>query len=146
MNNEIQTVRKALNDGNYTCVLLANGEEYYSHERGVKPLISFLQSNSSFVGAIAADKTVGAGAAHLYVLLGIRALWANVISEAAIKILTEHSIDVMYGERVPHIINRQGNGVCPIETAVSGAKSSAEAYDLILNALERLKNNKDASK
>ena len=146
MNNEIQTARQLLIDRNYTCVLLANGKEYYSHERGVKPLICFLQSNNSFVGAIAADKTVGAGAAHLYVLLGIRALWANIISEAAIKILLAHNIDVLYGERVPHIINRQGNGVCPIETAVSGAKSSAEAYDLILNALERLKKNKDTSK
>ena len=89
-NNDIKTARQLLTDGRYTCVLLANGKEYYSHERGVKPLIGFLQSNSSLVGAIAADKTVGAGAAHLYVLLGISALWANVISESAIKVLKDN--------------------------------------------------------
>ena len=97
-----------------------DGKEYLSHERGVKPLISFLRSGQCFRGAIAADKTVGAGAAHLYVLLGISALWTNVISASALKILKDNSIEVLYGECVPHIINRQGNGICPIEAAVAG--------------------------
>lgn len=144
MNNQIQTARQKLIDGEYTCVLLVNGEEYCSRERGVKPLLSLLQTGNSFVGAIAADKTVGAGAAHLYVLLGIHALWANIISESAIQILKKHNVQILYGECVPHIINRQGNGICPIESAVTDAKSSQEAYDLIVAALERLQKNKDA--
>ena len=138
MSNEALVARQRLIDGGYTCVLLHDGEEYTSVERGVKPLIAFLQSGKSFTGFVAADKTVGAGAAHLYVLLGVRALWANVISAAALEILKSHGIDASYGECVPHIINRRGDGICPIESAVSGAKTSEEAYSLILNALARL--------
>ena len=138
MNNEIEAVRHKLNDGENTCVISLNGEEYTSHERGVKPLIRFLEMQQSFVGAIAADKTVGAGAAHLYVLLGVKALWANVISTSALRVLEQNGIEAYYKECVPYIINRQGNGACPIETAVKDAKNSKDAFELIIEALNEL--------
>ena len=138
MHNRIADARQKLFDGSYTCVVLSNDVEYTSYERGVKPLISLLETKRSLAGAVAADKTVGAGAAHLYVLLGIRALWANIISESAKKILKDNGIEVFYGECVPHIINRQGNGICPIENAVSETRDSNDAYRLILNALRKL--------
>ena len=139
MLEKIEFVRKRLAEGNFTCVLHTRGEEYTSFERGVKPLLEFLKSGKDFNGAIAADKTVGAGAAHLYCLLGVRAVWANVISEAAEEILIQLGIAVFYGERVPYIINRRGDGMCPIESAVADATSSQHAYELIVAALEALR-------
>ena len=138
MNNKKEVIRQRLNEGGYTCVVSLDGREYTSFERGVKPLIQLLESEQSFVGALAADKTVGAGAAHLYVLLGVRALWANVISATAVDILKKNGIETFYGECVPYIINRRGDGVCPIETAVKDAKDSDEAYTLIKEALKEL--------
>ena len=139
MNNEVLKARKMLEEGNYTCVVLKDGEEYTSHERGVKPLLDLLDSGRSYIGAIAADKTVGAGAAHLYVLLGVSALWTNVVSDSAKAILDAAGITLTFGECVPHIINRRGDGICPIELAVRDAKTTEEAYALILAALERLR-------
>ena len=118
MRADIEAARQRLIDGDYTCVILNNSREYTSKERGVRPLLDFLDSEDSFSGAVAADKTVGAGAAHLYVLLGVRSLWANVISESAEALLRANGIDVFYAERVPYIINRRGDGRCPIECAV----------------------------
>ena len=138
MDNEILTARQRLLDCGYTCVLLQNGEEYCSRERGVKPLLSLLDKGRSFCGAVAADKTVGAGAAHLYVLLGVRAVWARVISAAALDILERNGIAAAYDERVEYIVNRKGDGMCPIEAAVLGAKDSNEAYGLIIGTLESL--------
>lgn len=138
MNKEIETVRQKLDDGEYTCVVMKDGEEYTSRERGVKPLLTLLESERSFIGAIAADKTVGAGAAHLYVLLGVKALWANVISTSALRVLEQNGIEAYYKECVPYIINRQGNGACPIETAVKDAKNSKDAFELIIEALNEL--------
>ena len=138
MKKSIDAVRNKMLDGGYTCVVFGDNGEYVSHERGVKPLLSLLQTENSYVGAVAADKCVGAGAAHLYVLLGIRAVWANVISEPAMEVLQKNGIDVFYEQCVPHIINRKGDGVCPIESAVANAKTSKEAYDLIMTALARL--------
>ena len=138
MNNEIEIIRQKLNEGGYTCVVSLDGREYTSFERGVKPLIQLLESEQSFVGAIAADKTVGAGAAHLYVLLGVRALWANVVSASAVDVLKKNGVETFYGECVPYIINRRGDGVCPIETAVKDAKNSDEAYILVKETLKEL--------
>ena len=138
MRAEIECVRRRLCEGGFTCVVLTNEGEYTSLERGVKPLLELLDSKRPCRGAIAADKTVGAGAAHLYVLLGIRRLWANVISESAMTVLKNNGIDVSYGECVPYIINRKGDGRCPIECAVDGVKSSEEAYDAIVSALRAL--------
>ena len=138
MNKGIDIVRQRLTEGGYTCVVLMDDHEYTSYDRGVKPLLLLLQSNRSCTGAIAADKCVGAGAAHLYVLLGVRAVWANVISESAIEVLKNNKIDVYYDQSVPHIINRKGDGMCPIERAVLGATTSEEAYDLILSTLTSL--------
>ena len=138
MNNEIEIIRQKLNEGGYTCVVSLDGREYTSFERGVKPLTQLLESEQSFVGAIAADKTVGAGAAHLYVLLGVRALWANVVSASAVDVLKKNGIETFYGECVLYIVNRRGDGVCPIETAVKDAKDSDEAYTLIKETLKEL--------
>ena len=138
MTDLIHAVRQRLCDGGFTCVVLSDEQDYVSYERGVRPLLSLLESERSYRGAVAADKTVGAGAAYLYVLLGVRAVWANVISEAARQILQTHGIVVHYGACVPHIINRQGNGICPIETAVAEAQTAEEAHRLILEALARL--------
>ena len=139
MQTKIEAAHQRLAEGNFTCVLHIRGEEYTSFERGVKPLLVFLKSKTDFAGAIAADKTVGAGAAHLYCLLGVRAVWANVISETAEEILIKAGITVFYGERVPYIINRRGDGMCPIESAVVDATSSQHAYELIVAALEALR-------
>ena len=135
MHHEIERMRLKLQEGGYTCILCINEQEYCSYERGVKPLLDFLQAGYSFEGALAADKTVGAGAAHLYVLLGVRALWANIVSQAALQVLKEHQIEVFYGKVVPHIINRNGDGLCPIESAVMHARTSYEAHELIMKKL-----------
>ena len=138
MHDLLTSAKNKLTEGGYTCVILSEGREYSSRDRGVKPLITLLESGESFAGAFAADKTVGAGAAHLYVLIGVGALWANVISVSAKQILEANGIDVYYRECVPYIINRQGDGICPIEYAVRDAKDSREAYRSILDALAKL--------
>ena len=134
--------RKRLAEGNFTCVLLTeDGREHTSKERGVKPLLELLATKRTpegFEEYVAADKTVGAGAAHLYVLLGVRTLWTNIVSRSALDVLEKNGIAVSFGECVPYIINRRGDGQCPIETAVANATSSEEAYGLIIEALKRL--------
>ena len=130
MDKNLEIAREKLIDG-----------EYCSRERGVKPLLSLLDGACATKEAFAADKTVGAGAAHLYVLLGVRAIWARVISVSAKQVLEDNNIEVFYDECVEYIINRRGDGMCPIEAAVADAKDSHEAHALILEALKKLQSN-----
>lgn len=143
MNNILEFAREKMNNGNYTCVIISSDKEYAFYERGVKPLLELLKTKNNFSEAVAADKVVGAGAAHLYVLLGVRALWANVISVCAEKILNKNGIEVFSKERVDNIVNREGNGICPIEAAVLDVENSQAAYKIIIDTLERIKEKKN---
>lgn len=138
MNNDIVTAKNILLKNHYTCVLYFNETEYHSTLRGVRPLLDFLESEYDFNGFCAADKVVGAGAAHLYILLGVTSVWASIISDRAKKILEQNSISVFYETLVPCIINRAGDGVCPIETAVADITDSKQALITIKQTLETL--------
>lgn len=69
-------------------------------------------------GFSAADKVVGKGAAFLYVLLGVDAVYAHVMSVVAKEVLVKHGIAVFCDNCPADIINRGGTGPCPIEEAV----------------------------
>ena len=130
--------KKIMTDGGYTCVFVGNNEIITSSERGVEPLLELLESKKDFTGFSAADKVVGKGAAFLYVLLGVKEVYADVISEPAEKVLCDNNIDFCYRKKVKNIINRAGNGICPIESAVLSATSPEKALEIIYNRLREL--------
>ncbi|MGN0492493.1 MAG: DUF1893 domain-containing protein [Acutalibacteraceae bacterium] len=138
MLSDICRAEKKLKEGGYTCVLLKGESRYTSRERGVKPLISFLESGGDFSGFSAADKTVGAGAAYLYVLLGVTEVWAGVLSESAKRVLDDNGVKTYCEKLVPKIINRAGDGICPIEMAVSDADTPKDALVIIKQTLRKL--------
>lgn len=136
--NNIEKAKEILISGEYTCVLHNGDETYSSNLKGVKPLLDFLNSEKDFSGFSAADKVVGAGAAHLYVLLQVENVWAGIISQSAKEILEENRIQFSFEKQVPFIINRTGDGVCPIEQAVKGIRDSQDALTVIEKTLNRL--------
>lgn len=136
--NNLEKAKELLIKNNYTCVLCDGDEIFYSNKRGVKPLIEFFETKKSFYGFSGADKTVGAGAAHIYVLLGVKEIWANIISEEGEKILKENNILVTYEKKAPYIINRAGDGQCPVEKCVKGIYDSKEAYERIKETVDLL--------
>jgi len=81
---------------------------------------------------------VGKATALLYCLLKIRRLYAQVISDAALEVLQAHGIDVVWDRQVPHIINREGTGWCPMEMATQDISDPALAPEAIRNKLKQL--------
>ncbi|MGM9871926.1 MAG: DUF1893 domain-containing protein [Muribaculaceae bacterium] len=109
--------------------------------RGVSDLYRLLTTEpSALQGACIADKVVGKGAAALMILGGISALWADVISQAAVDLLADSGIDVQYGRKVPHIINRQGTGMCPVEQLCADCVTADECLPLISSFLQNINN------
>lgn len=127
----LEKAKTRLKEGAYTCVLCQGDAVYTSKERGVAPLLAFLESGTSFAGFSAADKVVGRATAFLYVLLGISRLHANVLSQGAKEVLDQHQIPVAFDSLVPHIINRRGDGICPFEAAVQNTSDPSAALTLI---------------
>lgn len=135
---DIEKATKMLHSGAYTCVLCRGNEIYTSVERGVKPLLEWLDSGLDLSGFTAADKVVGKAAAFLYVLLGIKVVFAPVMSEGAVELLEENGIDYRCDVVTKSIMNRSGTGICPMEEAVGNTSIPEDALDLIRKRLSEL--------
>lgn len=135
MKTDMEQAIEKLEDGQYTCVLCRGEVIYTSTERGVKPLLDWLDSGVDFRGFTAADKVVGKAAAFLYVLLGVEEVYAHVMSRSAMEVLEEGGIPYQCGLAAQWIINRKGTGRCPMEEAVSGISAPGEALPAIRERL-----------
>ena len=137
-----ESAMRDLLKGEITCVLYCKNETYTSTERGVAPLVAWLESGQDFHGFSAADKVVGKAAAYLYVLLSVEKVYANVISESAAEVFSRYGIEYGYGEKVPAIRNRTNTGFCPMEQAVWDIDNPQTAYTRIQETLRKLKEQK----
>lgn len=122
-----------------TCALVSDDLVYISRERGVKPLLDCYYGKKMPTGFSAADKVVGKAAAFLYVLLGAKQLYAQVLSRPALDVLQKNGIEVSYGQLTEAIKNRAGTGFCPMETAVLHEDDPVKALDKIEKTRRTLK-------
>ena len=135
---DLQKAKQLLTESDYTCVLCQDEKTRTSTQRGVRPLVEWLESDEDFAGFSAADKVVGRGAAFLYVLLGVRAVYAHIISHAALEVLHAQNVFVEYDTVVEHIINRKGDGICPFEAAVLDITDADKAYIAIKQKMREM--------
>lgn len=142
MNNDLTKAMHVLQDGEYTCVLCRDDIVYSCSERGVKPLLDFIDSGTDLKDFSAADKVVGNAAAFLYVILGVKEVYAKVISESAADTLERHDVKVQYDKLAEYIVNRTGTGRCPMEKAVADISKPNDALTAIRKRLEELKSAK----
>lgn len=128
---DMENAKELLIQGGYTCVLCRDGQVHTATARGVRPLVDWLDSGLDLKGYCAADKVVGRATAFLYVLLGVRAVHALVMSTPAKQVLEQHRIAASCGREVAGIINRRGDGPCPFEAAVLDVTEPGVALDVI---------------
>ena len=129
--SELDLARDILEQNGFTCVICKDGKTLTSTERGVKPLVLWYKGSEDMKNASAADRVVGRGAAFLYLLLGVRELYAQVVSKPALELLTKNGVSVTYGTLADNIINRRGDGICPFEAAVLNITDPSDAYKAI---------------
>lgn len=127
MNDNLKKAIDFMKSGGYTCVLCKGETVYSSVQRGVKPLLDWIDSGLDLRGFSAADKVVGKAAAFLYVLLGVEEVYAPVMSEGAVSTLIKNGIQPTCDKTVGNIINRAGDGFCPMESAVGDIILPSEA-------------------
>lgn len=139
MSSDLERALEILRSEKLTLAAVNGGEIIRSCERGVKPLLGLIDGGISLRGYCAADKVVGAAAAYLYVLLAPDELYAEVVSAPALEVLQKYGVRTEYGRLTDAIINRDGTGFCPMETAVRSAANPEQAEALIREKLDRLK-------
>ena len=141
MSEALELAKVKLTDSGATCVILKGDHIYTSAQRGVAPLLNWLDTGMDFTGYCAADKVVGNGAAFLYALLNVQELYAHILSRPAAETLQRYGISYTYGTLVDHIRNRSGTGLCPIEESVAGETIATDALKKIRAKLAQLQAN-----
>ena len=127
----LQKARELLESGNYTCVVCFGNAVHTTSQRGVAPLLNWLDAGIDLSGFSAADRVVGRGAAFLYCLLGVKEVYARVMSRPAAEVLRSYGINANADTFVDGIINRSGTGPCPFEAVVMGIQDAPEALTAI---------------
>ena len=128
-----------------TCAACRDDRYFESRERGVKPLLSWLDEGTDLMGYSAADKAVGAGAAMLYCLLGVRRVHGKIMSVSAVKILRAQGIEASWDLLAEHILNRSKSGLCPMECALMGTEDPEDGLPIIRRTLQSLAQGKHRS-
>lgn len=131
MSSDLTKAIRLLETGTYTCVLCKGDSILLSTERGVRPLVEWLEAGKDVNGFVAADKVVGKAAAFLYILLGVKEVFAPVMSESAIYTLARYGIQPICNATTKRIINRAGMDLCPMEQAVLEIFDPKEALSAI---------------
>ena len=141
-NDSRQTLIDLLHAEEASCVIRNGDTIRIFRQRGVKDLFGLLKQEPEFLaGAVVADRIVGKGAAALLVLGGVRALCTDTVSEAALELLRAAAVEVACGTVVPHIINRTGTGICPVEALCSDCRTAEECLPRIEAFLQKIAQN-----
>ena len=101
-------------------------------QRGVKDLLTLVTEMPEILkDALIADKAVGKAAAACMVMGGAKQVHADVMSEPALALLQAHGIEADYSTLVDHIINRAGDGWCPMERLSRDIDNPAAIFEKI---------------
>lgn len=135
MKNLDNTIEKAVAFliGDATCVLYRTEEDVQiSHEKGIRPLVLWLaEDENALRSVIIADRIVGRAAAFLAVYGGAQAVYGEVMSESAVSVLKNAGVAYRYKTLTDKIINRKGDGPCPMEQAIVDITDSAQAVAVL---------------
>lgn len=138
MHEDLERAKAALKADKCTCILTLGTVMFKSKEKGVQPLLDWMNSGNNYMGYMVADKVVGRAAAFIDIAMGIRAVYAEVISESAKELLERNHIEVDADAVVPDILNSDKSDRCPLEKAVDGIENAADALMPIELALIRM--------
>lgn len=120
-------------------VISVKGEIREFHRKGVIDLFTLVTEEPEFLrGGMIADRVIGKGAALLLLKAGISEVFAFVISEPALEVLQNNDVKSSYITLQPNIINRTGDGICPVEQLTENITSPDEAYLKIKDFIKRL--------
>ena len=95
--NDFERAVSLLHRDGYTCVLCDRDRVLTSREHGLAPLIRLLDTNESLQDMAAADRLIGRAAALLLLAAGVKAVYGEVMSEEAHRLLSDAGVRTEYG-------------------------------------------------
>lgn len=134
---DILIAKEALAD--HAIAVVQKGAVITSDARGISPMLDFIGEGKDLCGAAVADRIVGRAAALLFLYAGVREVWAAVISRPALALLLGAGVACRYDVLTEYIVNRKGDGICPMEAATLSVRDPKVAYPILLQARDAMR-------
>lgn len=131
MNKEIEALIAAMEAEDAACVISKDTKTWVLHEKGIRPLLQYLEEYGTFQECRIVDRVIGKAAAYLMIYGGAKEVYTNVLSEPAAEVFQQAEIPYSCRELVPYIVNRTKDGRCPMETAVLKVNDPKEAFFIL---------------
>ena len=134
----IENLKDILLKENHTIVIYkSDASVIVSNDRGVAPLMQLLKEDAlQLRDSMVADKVIGKAASLLMVYAGVKEVYTPTISKPAVEVFNNHNIKLSYDNIVERIINRKGDGLCPMETLCLDIENPEEAFKVILKKIK----------
>lgn len=117
----------------------ADGTVVEFYRQGVIDLFTLVTEQPELMhGGKLADRVIGRGAAHLLVKGKVAEVYGRLMSEPALEVLHAAGINASYSTLCPNIINRKGDGICPVEALTANVTDADEAYQLIQSFIKSM--------
>lgn len=136
--NDIERAKFILEARKASVVFCSAEQEIILDGKGIRPLLEVMKTRTAFSEFSVADKIVGKAAAFLFVKMKVAFVYGSVMSEKAKEIFLRCNIPFSYQTLTKVIINRKGDGVCPMEKAVENVSDPEEAYQILKNTVYRM--------
>ena len=135
----VESAKNLIRGEKASCVVIKDNRIVsIEHAAGIAPILT-LYRDGVLEGAVVVDKIVGKAAACIMSLGGVRSCYGMTVSRSAVDYLSRRGIAVAYETCAEHIINRKGDGLCPMEDAVKEIDDEREALAAIEARLSQLR-------
>lgn len=133
--NNLDIVKERLYEKQASLVVMFKDgtiEEFYNSR--VKDIVSILRENKEALKeAYVADKIIGKVAGSILTVAGVKAIYADTISEYAVPVLENNNIKYEYKNRVEYIINNDKTGMCPMENKFKDETDLIKIYQYFVD-------------
>lgn len=137
----LEKAKDIIKDTTAVFAYVSEDERIVSDAKGMGFVASLCDEKKDLSQGAAADKIVGKAAAMLFVLLGIRCVYAEIISEGAAEVFERYGVEYSFGTKTRAIINRKGDGLCPMEMAAKDTETPEETLVAVNKKLGELRAN-----
>jgi hypothetical protein len=138
--NDLELAKNVLKKNLFSLVIAKNGNLLFKSKlSGIYGLLQAINElQEDLYDSSIADKVVGRAAALLFKHIGVKEVFAVIVSEAGLIVLNEYGVSIEYDKLVPKILDRRGGNICPFEKFSFTINSPSEALKKFKNFTEQI--------
>ena len=130
MNPDLELAKSTLIKKNLSLVIVKKGQVIFETKKpGISGFLQVIEKlDKNLVASAVADKIIGVAAATLCVYSSVSSVFAQIISDEGIRVLKDNKIEYLFEKKIPNILNRNKNDVCPFEKLAISSSNTKDAY------------------